>query len=93
MLSLEVSDESSVRAAAASVAPRQLYAVVNNAGIGFGHSFKIVFDTNVRGVKHVCDAFLPLLQRDGGRIVMVSSSTGPSCVVRREPVLLQAYRG
>ncbi len=86
VLPLEVSDEASVTAAAKRVAerygrdPAPLYGIVNNAGIGLGSAdLATILDVNTRGPKRVIDAFLRLLQEDG-RIVNVSSASGPMFV-------------
>lgn len=59
-----------------------LYAVVNNAGIGFGNSMTTTFATNVYGCRNVCDAFIPLLNPEKGRIVFISSASGPMFVAK-----------
>lgn len=86
VLPLDVSDDASVQAAAERVAaalgnePEPLYGVVNNAGIGLGaESMRRVLAVNTRGPKRVVDAFLPLIRPDG-RIVNVSSASGPMFV-------------
>lgn len=84
VLPLDVANDSSVAAAARSVAERYagapLYGLVNNAGIGLGSAdLETILDVNTRGPKRVVDAFLPLLQADG-RIVNVSSASGPMFV-------------
>jgi NAD(P)-dependent dehydrogenase (short-subunit alcohol dehydrogenase family) len=84
VLAIDVSDDESVRAAAAKVAEageRPLYGVVNNAGIGFGGSdLAGVLAVNTQGVRRVSEAFLPLVQDEGGRIVNVTSASGPNFV-------------
>ena len=87
MVALDVTSEASVSAAARQVAarfaddPTPLYAVVNNAGIGLdGTAPRDVLEVNVFGVRRVCEAFLPLLVSPGGRIVNVTSASGPSFV-------------
>jgi len=89
-LQLDVSDQSSVAAAASAMAEKlgsngKLFAIVNNAGIGFGNTHKVVFETNTLGPKFVCDAFIPLLQDSGGRVVMISSASGPMFVSKCSP--------
>ena len=86
VLPLDVADESSVTDAARRVAerfpqePQPLYGLVNNAGIGrHGHTLQQVLSVNARGPRRVCDAFAPLLQK-GGRIVIVTSASGPNYV-------------
>jgi 3-hydroxybutyrate dehydrogenase len=61
-----------------------LWAVVNNAGIAtVGNmewmsiqTVKRVFDVNTFGPVAVTNAFLPLLRRSRGRVVIVSSLAG-----------------
>ncbi|SNS95608.1 Short-chain dehydrogenase [Actinomadura meyerae] len=85
---LDVTDDASVRAAAAAVedATGRLDVLVNNAGISGGavhppdeadlETVRRVFDTNLFGVIRVTNAVLPLLRRaPAGRIVNVSSGT------------------
>ena len=84
-LQIDVASDASVSAAAAKVASEHgataLYAIVNNAGIGFGDGgLKTVLDVNILGVRRVCEAFLPLLDPDAGRIVNISSAAGPNYV-------------
>jgi NAD(P)-dependent dehydrogenase (short-subunit alcohol dehydrogenase family) len=88
-LRLDVTDDASVRAAAARVAGwyGRLDVLVNNAGISGGRKgqapgeidpdvIRAVFDTNLFGVIRVTEAFLPLLRKSAGaRIVNVSSGT------------------
>jgi carbonyl reductase 1 len=89
----DVSSESSVRAAAASLSHKlgtsgnnngndKLYAIVNNAGTGIAHGspISVILDTNVRGPRRVVDNFLPLLDPNDGRIVNVGSGAGPMFV-------------
>lgn len=92
VLPLDVSDDDSVRAAADTVAsrfgrdPAPLYAVVNNAGIGgTAADMRTVLDVNAYGPRRVCEAFLPLLDPQAGRIVNVSSASGPIFVSKCSP--------
>lgn len=82
-LQIDVTNDSSVKAAAETLAARlgsssQLWGIVNNAGIASGSTNEIL-NVNVYGVKRVCDAFLPLLDASG-RIVNISSGVGPGYV-------------
>lgn len=86
VVGLDVTDDASV-AAAANVVSRscgheKLYALVNNAGIGTGAGTNLsdVLQVNTLGVHRVCEAFLPLLDPARGRIVNVTSASGPSFV-------------
>lgn len=82
---IDVADDASVKAAAEEVAatfggePAPLYALVNNAGIGDGGHAAIV-GVNTYGVRRTSEAFLPLLDRNKGRIVNVTSGAGPMFV-------------
>ncbi len=93
VLELDVSSDDSVAKAAGQVAgksdsqPAPLYAVVNNAGIGFGAAdLKSVIEVNTLGIRRVCEAFLPLLDASDGRIVNVTSAAGPNFVATCSPV-------
>lgn len=90
VLEIDVSSAVSVSAAARAVAerhgpqPAPLRAIVNNAGIG-GRSLREVLDVNVLGIRRTCEAFLPLLEPVGGRIVNVTSASGPLFVAACSP--------
>jgi NAD(P)-dependent dehydrogenase (short-subunit alcohol dehydrogenase family) len=84
VVELDVASEDSVIAAARHVASRflqdltPLYAVVNNAGIGLdGTPAAQILEVNTLGVRRVCEAFLPLLHPTEGRIVNITSASGP----------------
>jgi NAD(P)-dependent dehydrogenase (short-subunit alcohol dehydrogenase family) len=88
-LTLDVTDDTSVENAAASVAsrypddPHPLYAVVNNAGISSEASdMRTVLNVNVYGVHRICEAFIPLLDQRSGRVVNVASASGPMFLAR-----------
>jgi carbonyl reductase 1 len=92
VLELDVSDDASVASAAREVAsrfgtePPPLYGLVNNAGIGYaGADLRTVLNVNARGPRRVCEAFLPLLHPKAGRVVNVSSASGPNFVSRCSP--------
>lgn len=70
----DVNDSASVRAAAATIKEKgvTLYALVNNAGVGFKAGGDIL-TTNFYGPKICSEAFLPLIDPSCGRIVNVSS--------------------
>jgi len=98
VVALDVTNDASVSAAAREVADRSpgeatpLFAVVNNAGIGLdGTSPRDVLEVNVFGVRRVCEAFLPLLVPAGGRIVNVTSASGPSFVHSCSPERQQIF--
>ena len=83
VVELDVTRDASVRAATTAVAGVPLYAVVNNAGIGrSAGGLKAVLEVNTFGLRRVCEAFLPLLDPSSGRIVNVTSASGPSFVER-----------
>jgi len=89
-LLLDVTKADQVQSAADRVDfenPQGLYALVNNAGVAksglidwFGMSdFRFCMEVNFFGVIAVTKAFLPLVKRSKGRIVVVSSIAGVSC--------------
>ena len=90
LVHLDVASDASVSAAAESVRsafgpePAPLYAIVNNAGVGDG-DLRAVLSVNTLGMRRVCEAFLPLLDPQRGRIVNVTSAAGPSFVARCSP--------
>lgn len=79
VLQLDVSDDESVRRAVEECKGIPIYAIVNNAGIGFGRGFYDTINTNYIGTKRVCEAFIPLLEPNG-RIVNTASASGPNFV-------------
>ena len=92
LLPIDVASDGSVREAAQRIAEAHdgeqapLYGLVNNAGIGFGaQTLRQTLEVNTLGVRRVCEAFLPLLQADGGRIVNVTSASGPNFVASCSP--------
>ncbi len=81
-VALDVSSNGSVGAAAArvreSLGGETLYGVVNNAGLGSqSGDFAAIVDTNLLGVRRVCETFVALVDPNGGRIVNVTSASGP----------------
>jgi NAD(P)-dependent dehydrogenase (short-subunit alcohol dehydrogenase family) len=90
-LELDVSREESVGAATDEVrkqfgAEKPLYGIVNNAGIGGGsHDLAAVLNVNTVGARRVCEGFLPLIDPNGGRIVNVTSASGPTFVSKCSP--------
>lgn len=90
-LSLDVTDDASVAAAAAAVQSASggdnsgsLYGLVNNAGVGFWRTVEETLATNLYGVRRVTDAFVPLLCSNG-RIVNIASASGPNFVASQSP--------
>ncbi len=92
VVELDVSNRASVKRAAQDVAAKcgteakPLYGLVNNAGIGGSSaSLRDVFNVNVLGMARVCEATLPLLDAEQGRIVNITSAAGPSFVATCSP--------
>ncbi len=82
VLPLDVSNDSSVARARSQLGGAQLYGVVNNAGVGVAvTSLATVLDVNTYGVRRVCEAFASLVTT-GGRIVNITSASGPSFVAK-----------
>ncbi|MFN0253443.1 MAG: SDR family NAD(P)-dependent oxidoreductase [Kofleriaceae bacterium] len=89
-VSLDVADDASVASAVTEIsghlAGKKLYGIVNNAGLGSGTgNAAAIIDTNALGVRRVCEAFLPLLDPSAGRIVNVTSASGPLYVASCDP--------
>jgi NAD(P)-dependent dehydrogenase (short-subunit alcohol dehydrogenase family) len=83
VLPLDVADDRSVERARARLEPAApLYGIVNNAGVGGGaDSLAAVLAVNTHGVRRVCEALGPLVVA-GGRVVNVTSASGPSFVAK-----------
>lgn len=86
---LDVASNASVDRAGLEVRDKSgkegLYGIVNNAGIGLGaEELRDVVNINTRGIKRVCDTFMPMLN-SGGRIVNVTSASGPNFVATCAP--------
>ena len=84
LVQIDVEQDDSVKLAAEKVAetiakiPGTLYGIVNNAGIGNSvDGLEKILQVNTFGPKRVCDAFIPLLDASYGRIVNVTSASGP----------------
>jgi NAD(P)-dependent dehydrogenase (short-subunit alcohol dehydrogenase family) len=90
LLVIDVSKDESVIVAASKVSG-PLYGIVNNAGVGFGVSFEDTMQTNLYGVKRVCDAFIPLLDQNNGRIVNIASASGPNFVSKQSKSLKKFF--
>lgn len=89
-VTIDVASDASVAQAARRVAESlrgdKLYGIVNNAGIGGGpHDHALVLGTNTLGVRRVCEAFVPSVDPQGGRIVNVTSASGPTFVATCSP--------
>jgi len=85
---LDVGKDESASEAAAAVrneigAGGSIFAVVNNAGIGVGkQELEEVLNVNTLGVRRVCEALLPFIDAERGRIVNVTSAAGPNFVAK-----------
>jgi len=91
VVELDVSKDASVSSAATQLRaqclePHPLYGLVNNAGVGGDqYSLNDVLQVNTLGVRRACEAFRPLVDPDGGRIVNITSAAGPSFVAKCSP--------
>lgn len=92
VVELDVCSRDSVQAAAAIVQAEggteahPLTGIVNNAGVGLGSpDLPGTLDVNVSGIQRVCRAFIPLLDPANGRIVNMTSASGPTFVARCGP--------
>lgn len=92
VLEIDVSSDGSVSDAAGAVAAKfdgestPLYAIVNNAGIGLGVAdLRTVLEVNTRGMRRVSEAFVPLLEPSKGRVVNITSASGPNFVNKCSP--------
>lgn len=91
LLELDVASDASVARAAAAIdaalpSGEHLYGLVNNAGVGSaGGDLRFILDVNVRGVRRVSEALRHRLDPSNGRIVNVTSASGPSFVERCAP--------
>ena len=84
LVQIEVEHDNSVYPAAEEIAntfgktPGTLYGIVNNAGIGNSvDGLEKILQVNTYGPKRVCDAFIPFLDSSHGKIVNVTSASGP----------------
>ena len=88
LVQLDVASDASVKHAAAWVKerfveePTPLYAIVNNAGVGGASGLEDTLAVNTLGTRRVCEAFLPLLDPQRGRVVNITSAAGPSFVAK-----------
>ena len=87
LIQIDVEQDYSVNLAAEKVVetfgktPGALYGIVNNAGIGSSvDGLEKILQVNTHGPKRICDAFIPLLNSSHGRIVNVTSASGPTFV-------------
>jgi NAD(P)-dependent dehydrogenase (short-subunit alcohol dehydrogenase family) len=85
VIPLDVTDDSSVQAAAEQVQTIlekrkqtiKLYGLVSNAGILWSYPLSELLEVCTIGPKRVLDAFLPMMEPNNGRVVVVSSGLGP----------------
>mmetsp|Transcript_12427 Transcript_12427/g.20606 ORF Transcript_12427/g.20606 Transcript_12427/m.20606 type:complete len:318 (+) Transcript_12427:88-1041(+) len=84
VIPLDVTEEASIQAAVKQVRERlgengnsKLEGFVSNAGILWGYSLEELLDVCTVGVVNVVDAFLPLMNPDGGKVIIVSSGLSP----------------
>lgn len=56
LLVLDVGLDESVKAAAAKLSGKTLYALVNNAGVGASADTTTILNTNLTGVRRMCEA-------------------------------------
>ena len=92
-LKIDVTSNASIQTAAEEVrrimqsSGLPLVALVNNAGLGGGHALEMeslphvraIFEVNLFGVLAVTQAFLPMLRKSQGRVIMISSTAGFLC--------------
>lgn len=88
VLELDVTSDASIARATSAIdqamTPGEwLHGLVNNAGVGSaGDDLRAVLEVNVRGMRRVTEALLPRLDPSSGRVVNVTSASGPSFVER-----------
>lgn len=87
---LDVTRDDSVKQAADQIAGQmageKLYGIVNNAGIGIPEQgLAKTLDVNTYGIKRVCDQMIPILNPEGGRIVNITSASGPLFLAQCQP--------
>lgn len=86
VVELDVTGDTSVSRMAEKVSElcggERLYGLVNNAGVGGSKPLAEVLATNTFGMRRVCEALLPLLEPRGGRIVNITSASGPNFVAK-----------
>jgi len=81
LLVLDVCNDSSIAEAVEKVKleHNELFGLINNAGGSLSTARETV-ELNTYAPIKVTEAFLPLLKKDGGRVVQISSASGPSFV-------------
>lgn len=100
LLAIDVTDDASVSAAAASLKAKgvTLYGLVNNAGVGLAqpgapNGPEGILATNLYGVKRVSEAMVPLLDPSAGRIVNTSSGAASGFVKTQEAATKALFSG
>jgi len=83
-INIDVSSDDSVNAAAAGL-EEPLYAIVNNAGIGFGRTIKETTNTNFLGAVRVNKVFTSKPKKPPMRIVNVASGSASNFVASLQP--------
>jgi len=91
---LDITDQTSVDTLAADLknAHGQIDVLINNAGIATkGPAFdaqivKTTLECNYYGTKRVCNAIIPLIKPEGGRVVSVSSMAGKLSTIPSGPL-------
>ena len=88
---IDVADDQSVELAAKSLKDQgvKLYAIFNNAGTGLAHegvTEQDVMNVNLYGPKRVVDAFAPLFDPAGSKIINTGSGAGPMYVDKQTSV-------
>jgi len=81
MVQLDVCDDNSIKKAVDNIKAGhgELFGLINNAG-GILATARETIDLNTYAPISVTEAFLPLIQTPGGRIVQISSAAGPNFV-------------
>jgi len=81
LLILDVCNDSSIAEAVEKVKSehQELFGLINNAG-GSLATARGTVELNTYAPINVTEAFLPLLKNDGGRVVQISSASGPTFV-------------
>ena len=78
LIQIDVTSDESVKNAVEAVKAEHgdsepLFGLVNNAG-GFSDSPRSIVDLNTYGLRRVCEAFLPLIQKENGNLDLSSNS-------------------
>jgi len=95
LIQIDVTSEQSVRKAVETVktmfgGSEPLYGLVNNAGAMQG-SPREILELNTYSLRRVTEAFLPLIQKNKGRIVQISSGAAPMFVRKCKPEIQKFF--